>query len=177
MENLFLLKSAKEKNLKQIILPTVILFIFVAVGYFLIIGWQNLPGIFSKLPAGMFTSLGEDENNEKLAEEKILNYISDMDKKQDKYVEKAEKGEGLTHLTRRALGKHLQKNLQDFKVTDEHRIYIEDYIAKKMGEDWLEVGQEIEISMELVEGAINKSAELSPQQLDNLTQYSQLVSF
>jgi len=75
------------------------------------------------------------------------------------------------------LKEYLQKNPQDFEVTPEHKIYVEDYIAKKIGNRWLELGEQLEISDNLIKEALAKSAELSPEQLENLTQYSQLVPF
>jgi len=39
------------------------------------------------------------------------------------------------------------------------------------------LGEQLEISDNLIKEALAKSAELSPEQLENLTQYSQLVPF
>jgi len=167
--------TAKGKNLKQLLYLAVIIVVLGVAGYFIVINWQSLPEILPKLPAGMFVFI--DEGEEITDEEAALEDSEKPEKKEEKYLEKAEKGEGLTHLARRVLRKHLQANLQDFEVTAEHKVYAEDYIAKKLGSGWLELGQEVEFSLELIEEAIERSADLSQQQLDNLTQYSQLVSF
>ena len=91
------------------------------------------------------------------------------------YSETANAGEGLTHLARRAAGKYIQDNgIRD--ITPEHKIYIEDYIVKKMGNDSLSLGEVVVISEELITEAINNSLELEPNQLENLRQYSALVS-
>ena len=172
--------TAKGKNLKQLLLLAVAIVVFGVAGYFIVTNWRSLPEVLPKLPAGMFVFT---EENKESVDEKIVNEeffpleLGKLEVEKEKYVEKAEKGEGLTHLARRALEKHLQENPQDFEVTAEHKIYMEDYIAKKIGTGWLELGQEVEISVELIKEAIEKSTELSPEQLDNLTQYSQLVSF
>jgi len=93
-----------------------------------------------------------------------------------KYLETAQNGEGITHLARRALSQYLQEKPQDFDVTPEHKIYIEDYLAKSMGDRWLNLGENIEFSEILLKEAIGKAKDLTPEQLQNLTQFSQLVS-
>ena len=168
--------TSRRKHLKDFLVLAVIIAVLGITGYLTAANWQFLFESFSKLPAGLFVFVGEEEDKER-AEKNFLDNLEKLEEKPDKYAEKAEKGEGLTHLARRALNKYLQENFQDFEVTAEHKVYAEDYIVKKLGSGWLELGQEVEISVELIEEAINSSAELSPEQLDNLTQYSELVSF
>ena len=92
------------------------------------------------------------------------------------YKEVAEYGEGITHLARKALKEYLNKH-SNINLTPEHKIYIEDYIQNHIGDRWLSFGEEIEISENLIAEAINKSQQLSTEQLENLKQYSALVSF
>lgn len=92
-----------------------------------------------------------------------------------KYIETAQKGEGISHLARRALKEYLKENPQDFTLTPEHKVYIEDYLAKKMGGRWLQLGEKMEFSQEMLNEAVQKAETLTPEQLQNLTQYSQLV--
>jgi hypothetical protein len=92
-----------------------------------------------------------------------------------KYLETAQAGEGITHLARRALRKYLQEKPQDFTVTPEHKIYIEDYLAKAKGNGWLKLGENLEFSESLIQEAISKAKDLTPEQLQNLTQFSRLV--
>ncbi len=95
--------------------------------------------------------------------------------KTEVYVETAERGDGLTHLARKALSRHMEeKEITD--LTNEHKIYIEDYIQKELGSYALSLGQEVEISHELISEAVDESRELSDEQLNNLKQYSVLVS-
>ena len=91
------------------------------------------------------------------------------------YKEKAEKGEGLTHLARRALKNYLQDFPQNPNLSPEHKIYIEDYLALQKGYRWLNLGEEIEFTKEEIEGAIQKALQLTPEQLHNLSQFVQLV--
>jgi len=136
------------------------------------------PEIFQKLSAGIF-SLFKPSKEEPIAEEEIALETPEIQipvSEEKKYLEIAQDGEGITHLARRALKKYLQEKPQDFEITPEHKIYIEDYLAKAMGGGWLNLGEEVEFSEVLIKEAIEKSKNLSPEQLQNLTQYSQLVS-
>lgn len=92
------------------------------------------------------------------------------------FIETAERGDGLTHLARRAASNYLEKN-PDSSVTVEHRIYIEDYLRKKIAhEGGVHVGTSVEFSKGLIEEAIGASKNLSESQLENLKKYSARVS-
>jgi len=91
------------------------------------------------------------------------------------YEEIAESGEGITHLARKALKKYLQEKGEGLNLTPEHKIYIEDYLQKKTGDYWLQVGQKLTFSEELIKEAIEKAQTLTEEQLQNLTQYTTLV--
>ncbi len=89
------------------------------------------------------------------------------------YEEEAQKGDGITHLARRALKKYLKE--KGMNLTPEQKIYAEDYIQNKTGNHWLKIGERITFSKELIEEAVQKSQKLTPEQLENLSQYAQLV--
>ena len=147
-----------------------LIFLLIVLGY--IVGTRGVkisPEILQKLPAQIFKS------EEKVSEPETFPVPTIELPKEKKYIEKAEKGEGMTHLARRALKEYLQENPQNFEITPEHKIYIEDYITKKLGGRWLELGETLEISEDLLKEGIEKAEDLSPEQLQNLTQYSQLV--
>jgi hypothetical protein len=91
------------------------------------------------------------------------------------YEEEAKPGEGITHLARRALKEYLTEKGQNLNLTPEHKVFIEDYLQKKTGDYWLQVGQKLTFSEELIKEAIEKAQGLTQEQLQNLTQYSQLV--
>ena len=88
---------------------------------------------------------------------------------------KAAVGDGVTHLARRALKSYLEDHSQD--LTNEHKIYIEDYLKDNIGSKSLEVGEEITFSEDLIKEAIDASLKLTPEQLQNLEQYSVLVAW
>lgn len=88
------------------------------------------------------------------------------------YIEVAQKGDGLTHVARRAATRYLADHETGYTVTNEHRIYMEDYIRKHMEKGSVSVGAEKTISFDLVKQAIESAGKLTPKQLKNLTQYT-----
>lgn len=92
------------------------------------------------------------------------------------FVETAGKGEGATHLARRALANYLEKN-QDSSLVAEQKIYIEDYLRKNSATGkQMHVGSSMEFSKDNIQKAIEKSKALNENQLKNLKKYSSRVS-
>lgn len=92
------------------------------------------------------------------------------------FVEQAERGDGATHLARRALAHTLEKN-PDSSLTAEHKVYIEDYLRKHVAHSGsVKVGTSIEFSKALIQQAIEKSKTLNDRQLQNLKKYSARVN-
>lgn len=92
------------------------------------------------------------------------------------FVETAERGDGTTHLARRALWHHLEKT-PDSALTAEHMVYIEDYLRKNIGKQGgLRPGESVEFSKSLIDQAIERSKTLTPRQLTNLKKYSARVA-
>lgn len=93
-----------------------------------------------------------------------------------KYIVKANKGAGITHLARKAAKDYLERNaeLKD-KVTAEHKIYIEDYIKDKTGPRKIKIGQELTFDDGLIREAVDQSMKLNQKQLQNLHKYVLLV--
>lgn len=92
------------------------------------------------------------------------------------FVETATKGDGSTHLARRALANYLEKT-PDSSLSGEHKVYIEDYLRKAAGsKGHLAVGESTEFSKDLIRQAIDHSKTLSAKQLNNLKKYSSRVA-
>jgi hypothetical protein len=88
------------------------------------------------------------------------------------FIETAGAGNGKTVLARRALANYLEKN-QDSSLTPEHKIYIEDYLRKKVAfKGSIRVGTSVEFSKDLIQEAISKSKNLNEKQLKNLHKYA-----
>lgn len=92
------------------------------------------------------------------------------------FIEQAERGNGSTHLARRALAHYLEKNA-DSSLTAEHKVYIEDYLRKNVTlQGTVTTKTSIEFSKDLIKQGIEKSKTLNTSQLQNLEKYSARVS-
>ncbi|HBR71202.1 MAG TPA: hypothetical protein DEA27_00140, partial [Candidatus Moranbacteria bacterium] len=92
------------------------------------------------------------------------------------FVETAERGDGATHLARRALANYLEKN-PNSELTKEHKIYIEDYLRKNIGSSSkIGVGTSLEFSKDIIQKAVEQSKNLNDRQLKNLQKYSARVN-
>ncbi len=124
--------------------------------------------------------LAEEEPVEQVQEEEVAIVveqnkedivISHIDK--NIYQEKADSGEGITHLARKALKEYLSD--KSIGLTTEHKIFIEDYMQNQTGTRLLDLDEEIDFSRSLIEEAIGQAQQLTDLQLQNLEQYSHLV--
>lgn len=88
------------------------------------------------------------------------------------FVEVAQSGEGITHLARKATTRWLSENSPEYTVTQEHRVYIEDYVQDRIGSEGLNLGETRTISFELMQEAVAAAGQLNDQQLENLSQYT-----
>lgn len=92
------------------------------------------------------------------------------------FIETAVRGDSRTTLARKAVRDYLEKNA-DSSLTAEHKIYIEDYLQKRIGgKTRILVGEQLTFSNEMIKESIEKSKTLNEQQLQNLKQYSSRVS-
>ncbi len=124
-----------------------------------------LGGILSNMIAERFETKQEVEEDVLLEKEVV----------DRNYEGEANYGEGLTHLARRALSEYIEiKEIKDLSA--EHKIYVEDYIQKKLGGGNLSLGEKVTISYDLISEAVNNSRNLTETELNNLKQYSVLVS-
>ncbi len=90
------------------------------------------------------------------------------------YTETTQAGEGVTHLARRALHGYLSdRGITD--LTAEHKVFIEDYLAKNSGASALEIGNTRTFETATLDQAIAAARALTPSQLQNLQQYSAQV--
>lgn len=113
-------------------------------------------------------------NNTASAEEKIPENISASNNavKSDA-TQTAQKGEGVTHLARRAIKGYLESNGKT--LTSEQKIYAEDYVRKNTPAQKLKVGQSITFGEEVIETAVEKSEKLTEKQIKNLEKFVPLA--
>lgn len=141
------------------------------------------------LPEGVeYAQSKDEESNGNLEEEGAnaeassneenskTNYVETEKSKAGAYTVEAKSGDGLTHLARRAVKAHGTEDL-----SAEQKVYVEDYIKDELlsqrGTSQVKLGESVEISEDLIEEAIQESENLTESQLQNLSQYSQTVSF
>jgi hypothetical protein len=120
------------------------------------------------------------EEVEEAEEEEVAVSEEETSFTKEVYREVAEKGDGLTHLARRATTSYIED--ENINLSSEERIYVEDHVQKRLAPEktglrHLEIGEEVEVSTELIEEAIAQAEMLTTQQIENLSQYTALVSF
>lgn len=118
-------------------------------------------------------SILKDEKTatEKPKDQKQVAPVASSQETEKSFVETAMKGEGTTHMARRALANYLEKN-PDSSLTAEHKIYIEDYLRKNVPQKSVKIGTSVEFSKDLVQQAITKAKTLNESQLQNLHKYA-----
>ncbi len=180
----FINLEKKPSGKKDIALSILVLIVvFILVFSFVTIREYGIRNLFSSASQRIIdeieTMLPEKEVAEEETEEEEV-VIEETSPSKEVYKEKAEKGDGLTHLARRALTSYTEE--EDLHLSSEERIYIEDYVQKRLAPEktglrHLEVGEEVEISVDLIEEALQSVKQLNPTQIQNLSQYSAMVSF
>lgn len=93
----------------------------------------------------------------------------------DAYTEVAARGESVTKLARRSAARYLEANPQDFEVTNEHRIYVEDFLKDQTKRAPLSVGGTRSFSKNTIREAVEASQKLTDAQLQHLQKYSKTV--
>lgn len=114
----------------------------------------------------------EDKNNTKTDNKNTQN--ESINKKDNGFEVTAVKGEGVTHLARKATAQYLQ-NKPDDSLNNLHKIYIEDYLRRRTVNKGIEIGHKEWFSEELIKEAIDASKQLSEQSLNNLKKYTKEV--
>lgn len=126
------------------------------------------------------TAAQETKKEEVKAEEpkkEVKEAGSESKETDSSFVEVAQRGDGTTHLARRALAHYLEKN-PDSTLTAEHKIYIEDYLRKNVSpKGHIAIGSSVDFSKDLIKQAIGASKNLNDAQLRNLQKYSAHVNF
>ena len=165
------LSSLKFNYIKKISLFVLLIGLISFFGYQI----SRNPQWFSGIRERMTASLPVSQNFSPSPPPPSKEVTPEVKKLVSLYTEKAQVGEGLTHLARRVLSKYLKDHSLTFQLRAEHKIYIEDYLAKAMGGRWLNLGEEVTFSVELIQEAIDQAQKLTPEQIQNLSQYVPLV--
>lgn len=135
---------------------------------------EEEPGINITEQENIPTKSVNEQNKSVNQKEQITSTVTSQET-ETSFIESADKGNGQTHLARRALANYLEKN-PDSSLTAEHKIYIEDFLRKNSGfTGKVFVGTSIEFSKDKIKEAIESSEKLSDNQLKNLEKYSARV--
>lgn len=98
----------------------------------------------------------------------------ESEENEDSITKTAALGDGITHLARSAIYDYLAESGKGLSA--EQKIYAEDYAQNRIGAEFLEVGQKISFSKDLLKEAVEKSEGLEQWQIENLKQYTSRVS-
>ena len=111
------------------------------------------------------------ELNKNTNKEKVEENFSGSDDSGKTYTVSANSGEGITHLARRALETYIQETENVSDLTKEQKIYTEDYIQNRTGNEKIDIGHQETFSESLIKDAISNANNLSEVSLQNLTKY------
>ena len=166
-----------KRNSRTVILPVIAL-VILGTGLYLYTKEKNETGNTNlEESVEINNEVAQKENGYEIeTKEDIMNEKSEIKIKDGLVTVKANSGDGITHLARKALKEYLGFHAQDFDITPEHKIYIEDYLKDATGTQPLQIGNELSFSENLIQKAINDSKSLTESQLNNLTQYVNLIS-
>ena len=113
----------------------------------------------------------EDDQSSDDAETEKNEVISSTNENEKNYTITASYGEGITHLARYALNEYLQENNVNADLNQEQKIYVEDYMQNRKGDNEIEIGHQETFSEGLIEEAISKANILSDTSIENLKKY------
>lgn len=112
-----------------------------------------------------------DQNAEVKKQDQVSSTATSQETEKS-FIETAAKGDGTTKLARKALANYLEKN-PDSALAPEHKIYIEDYLRKKVAHTGsVRVGTSVEFGKDLIQEAVTKAKTLNENQLKNLHKYA-----
>ncbi len=177
-------KTPKKKVNKESILSVVILIVIVAgIGIFVTLQDEVDEDMMEgKIHQEREEEVGKDEEVEVEDGEEVEKDEDVVEPEETEmvalspgsYTTQVSSGEGRTHIARRALS-NFEETGAAGELTNEHRIYIEDYVQMRMDVSFVQEGDSITISGDLLEEAVEKAHELTDAELQNLKQYSVLV--
>lgn len=95
----------------------------------------------------------------------------------EKITIKAKRGDGITHLARKAAREYKEANDVGFNIEKEHLIFVEDYLKDQQGSRMLKIGEELTFNQSDIKKAFEAANNLSDGQLRNLSQYTSAINF
>lgn len=120
---------------------------------------------------------GEEQKNDQqnVAPQQPQKAQTPVEKSGEGYTAKADSGDGVTNLARKAAKNYLS-DTGDNSLSKEQKIYIEDYLRKHVNQGRLKVSDSRTFSESMMKDAIARAKQLNEAQLKNLQKYSARVS-
>lgn len=158
----------------------VFLLTLIAVGVLIYIYREPIGEIFPQAQNASVIDLLDEEEITTSSKSNVITEkkdIKDVDFSETNiFTEKAESGDGITKLARKAMNEYLEEHGQNASLlTQAHKTYIEDYMQNATGNGWLQVGESISFSKTLIEKAIDSALQLTDAQLNNISSLLTLV--
>lgn len=93
------------------------------------------------------------------------------------YTEVAQRGQSVTKLARIATKRYIDANSSEKGLSNEQKIYVEDYLKDQIQRKPLAIGGEVTFSKDAVRKGIEASKKLTDAQLKNLQKYARNVNW
>lgn len=93
------------------------------------------------------------------------------------YTEVASRGQSVTKLARIATKRYIDANSSEKDLSNEQRVYVEDYLKDQIQRKPLAIGAEVTFSKDAVKNGIEASKKLTDAQLKNLQKYARNVNW
>lgn len=115
------------------------------------------------------TEVAENKTEETKKEE----MSTDIQKTETKITLKAQTGDGVTHLARKAIAEYAKE--KDIKLSKEQKLYVETVLKDKNYKHHLNSGQEVEFDVNSLSDTIQKAQNLSEKEIKAWSKYIHLV--
>ena len=99
---------------------------------------------------------------------------ADIQKTETKITLKAQNGDGVTHLARKAIAEYTKD--KDIKLSKEQKLYAETVLKDKNYKHHLNSGQEVEFDVTNLSDTIQKAQDLSEKEIKAWSKYTHLVA-
>jgi len=103
--------------------------------------------------------------------------LPDAKETAEAYTEVATRGQSITKLARMATKRYIDANASEKDLSNEQRIFVEDYLKDQTNRKSLVVGGEVTFSKDAVRKGIEESKKLTDAQLKNLQKYARNVNW
>jgi len=116
----------------------------------------------------------ESEASDDDKSEEAVTENTNIQKSETKITIKANAGDGVTHLARKAVAEYSKD--KDINLSKEQKIYAETVLKNKYYKHHLNLSQELEFEISDLEEMVNKAQDLSEREIQNWSKYTNLVT-